>query len=83
MAAIGNQRASSVTMADESGYRRDPLLPSFIDRYADAYRRELAAFIDAVASGAPMSPNGEDGLRALELADAALRSSETGMTVRL
>jgi len=30
-----------------------------------------------------MSPNGEEGLRALELADAALRSSETGMTVRL
>ncbi|MDH3668971.1 MAG: inositol 2-dehydrogenase [Paracoccaceae bacterium] len=83
MIAIANQRATSVTVADAGGYHRDPLLPTFTDRYAEAYRSEMTAFVDAVASGSPLSPDGEDGLRALELADAALRSSETGMTVRL
>ena len=83
MIAIGDRRATSITLADKSGYHRDPLLPSFIDRYAEAYRREMTAFVGAVGSGGPISPSGEDGLRALELADAALRSSETGKMIRL
>ena len=83
MASIGNMRATSVSVADGSGYRTEPLLPSFIDRYADAYRRELTAFTEAVRTGTPCAPTGQDGLRALELADAALRSMETGRVVQL
>ena len=83
MASIGNMRATSVSVADDHGYRTEPLLTSFMDRYADAYRAELTAFTAALTSGAPLTPNGEDGLKALELADAALRSMETGRLVRL
>jgi myo-inositol 2-dehydrogenase/D-chiro-inositol 1-dehydrogenase len=83
MASIGNRRATAVSVADSEGYRTEPLLASFMVRYADAYRRELTAFVEALESGGALSPTGEDGLRALELADAARRSMETGGVVRL
>jgi len=83
MASIGNRRATAVSVADRHGFRTEPLLASFMVRYADAYRQELTAFVEALETGGPLSPTGEDGLRALELADAALRSMETGRLVRL
>src|SRR3954447_16324483 len=46
--AAGNQRATTVERADASGYARDPVLPFFLERYADAYRLELDAFINGV-----------------------------------
>ena len=62
---------------------RDPVLPFFLERYADAYRLELDAFIDAVLDGAPLAPNGDDGLRAQLLADAATRGrARAGQPVR-
>ena len=83
MASIGNMRATSVSVANSDGYHAEPLLASFMVRYADAYRQELTAFVEALETGAPLSPTGEDGLRALELADAAVRSMETGRLVRV
>jgi len=83
MASIGNRRATGVSVADAQGYRTEPLLASLMVRYADAYRLELTAFVEALESGGALSPTGEDGLRALELADAARRSMETGRVVRL
>ncbi len=65
-----------------TGFRTDPVLPFFLERYASAYRAELDAFVAAVGGGTPARPDGEDGLRALLLADAALESSRTGGTVR-
>jgi myo-inositol 2-dehydrogenase / D-chiro-inositol 1-dehydrogenase len=69
-----------VASATES---RDPLLHFFLERYAHSYARELDAFIDALESASPMPVTGEDGRRALLLADAALRSVETGQPVRV
>ncbi len=83
MASIGNRRATAVSVADSDGYRSEPLLASFMVRYADAYRHELTAFVEALESGGALSPSGEDGLRALELADAAQRSMETDRVVCL
>ncbi|HSF94335.1 MAG TPA: inositol 2-dehydrogenase [Thermohalobaculum sp.] len=83
MAAIGNKRETDVVLADTAGYHAKPLLYSFMDRYAEAYRTELTAFVAALEAGTPLSPTGEDGLKALELANAALKSMETGAVVRL
>lgn len=69
-----NLRATTVELADASGYHREPLLNFFMTRYTDAYRAEIAAFIAAIASGGPVTPSGEDGLKALLLAEAAMRS---------
>jgi myo-inositol 2-dehydrogenase/D-chiro-inositol 1-dehydrogenase len=59
------------------------VLHFFLERYMEAYRRELAAFIDAVANGKPPSPSGRDGLAAQRLADAATESRKTGKAVAI
>ena len=79
----GNVTASTVELANEGGFVSDPVLPFFLERYAAAYRAELDAFIAAVTHGAAPLPNGDDGLRALLLADAATESARTGATIRL
>src|SRR6185369_12185566 len=81
--AAGNQRATTVEHAGASGYVRDPVLPFFLERYADAYRLEFDAFVTGVLDGRPLSPNGEDGLRAQLLADAATEAAKSGHSVRL
>ena len=81
MARAGNQRETLVETAGSGGYSRGPALPFFLERYADAYRIQLEKFLRAVA-GEPVSlPNGDDGLRALQLADAAQKSHEAGQPV--
>ncbi|RMB61627.1 inositol 2-dehydrogenase [Tessaracoccus antarcticus] len=55
----------------------------FLDRYVDAYRLELDAFLTAVADGSPMSPSVRDGYEALRLADAATISAHEGRIVSL
>ena len=82
MLRAGNVLPTTVELADAEGFRTDPVLPFFLERYASAYRAELDAFVAAVGGGTPARPDGEDGLRALLLADAALESSRTGGTVR-
>lgn len=62
---------------------RAPYLDFFLERYAEAYRAELAAFIVLARGGASSSPGFEDGRAALILADAATRSAATGMTVEV
>lgn len=69
-----NLRATNVEVANGDGYRREPLMNFFMTRYTEAYRNEIAAFIAALESGKPATPSGDDGLKALILADAALRS---------
>lgn len=82
MVISNNLTATSVTRFDalRTGVR-DPLLNFFIDRYADAYRIQIDAFIDAVAKGREPTPGFEDGRKALLLADAALQSLQTGKTI--
>lgn len=83
MLRAGNMTATAVEKADAGGFTTEPALPFFLQRYAAAYRAELDAFVAALQAGAMPAPGGEDGLRALELADAATQSARTGATVRL
>ncbi|MDE0214465.1 MAG: inositol 2-dehydrogenase [Deltaproteobacteria bacterium] len=81
MLSAGNPVATTVTRADGSGFVTDPLNDFFMDRYADAYRLEMAAFCAVVRGGDVPYPNGHDGLAALAIADAASESLATGRTV--
>jgi myo-inositol 2-dehydrogenase/D-chiro-inositol 1-dehydrogenase len=83
MLRAGNLHETTVEFAGKDGLNADPVQNFFLERYADAYRLELAAFVDAVRHGAAPSPSGQDGLKAAELADAATLSAQTGQTVRL
>ena len=55
----------------------------FLERYADAYRAELSAFLEAVAAGKKPEPTGRDGLKAQRLADAATESAQSGKPVKV
>ena len=81
--AAGNAFATTVMRANGDGYATDPALPFFLERYAAAYRNELAAFVAAVLDGAPISPSGEDGLKAQRLADAATQAAQSGQPAKL
>ncbi len=84
MLRAGNPVHTTLEWTGENGTRADAISYSFIERYSDAYRAELVAFIEGVRRGSlESSPTGEDGLRALLLADAATESARTGRTVRV
>jgi myo-inositol 2-dehydrogenase/D-chiro-inositol 1-dehydrogenase len=53
----------------------------FLERYAEAYRLEVAEFLRAVRGLPSRSPGFEDGRAALILADAAEESARTGAAV--
>jgi myo-inositol 2-dehydrogenase/D-chiro-inositol 1-dehydrogenase len=73
----------SIEVADASGYTRPPLHDFFMTRYTEAYAREIAAFIESVAKRKKASPGGEDGLIALGMAEAALRSVKEKRTIMM
>jgi myo-inositol 2-dehydrogenase/D-chiro-inositol 1-dehydrogenase len=83
MASAGNHTATSVTVAGTAGFTTEPALPFFLERYAAAYRLELDDFVQALADRRVELATGEDGRRALMLADAAQRSLTDGAPVRL
>jgi myo-inositol 2-dehydrogenase/D-chiro-inositol 1-dehydrogenase len=63
--------------------QRAPISTSFLDRYSDAYRAELDAFVTAIETKTLVSPDFLDGLRASELAYAATESAQTRRSMQL
>lgn len=78
-----NQRPVSIEIATKDGYTRPPLHDFFMTRYTAAYAAEISAFIDSLEKGTPLSPSAEDGLIALALADAAIKSVEQKAAVKV
>lgn len=54
----------------------------FLERYADAYRRELEDFVDAILSNRAPLVTARDGYQALLLANAAVESDRSGKAIR-
>ncbi len=81
MLQCGNHRPTEVQQWDAGGIRGDKPENFFLQRYAAAYRLEMAHFFDCLQSGAAFKTTVADGLAAQELADAAAESARTGMPV--
>ena len=81
--AAENQRPVSIEIATGEGFTRPPLHDFFMTRYLEAYAAEIAAFVASVAENRAPSPDGRDGLLALALADAAVRSAAEGRAVNV
>jgi myo-inositol 2-dehydrogenase/D-chiro-inositol 1-dehydrogenase len=45
-----------VRICNDAGFQSDPVLPFFLERYAAAYRAELAAFVKAIRAALSRSP---------------------------
>ncbi|MCC7326459.1 MAG: inositol 2-dehydrogenase [Burkholderiales bacterium] len=74
MLQAGNHRPTEVTVSTADSVSRDLPEHFFLERYRAAYALEMAHFFDALASGTPVRTSIADGVRALELADAATTS---------
>lgn len=81
--AAENHREARIEIATADGYTRPPLLNFFMTRYTAAYAAEIAEFVAALRDGTPVPTTGHDGLMALALAEAALRSVKEERLVRL
>ena len=55
----------------------------FVERFHDAYRAELQAFVAALHAGTPPTPDLEDGLQAAKIAAAAARSRREGRWIAI
>lgn len=62
---------------------QQPLLNFFLQRYTDAYRNELDAFLKALTNNTPMPTSPWDGRQALRLAEAAIESVQSGKAVQV
>jgi myo-inositol 2-dehydrogenase/D-chiro-inositol 1-dehydrogenase len=80
---VDNVLESSVSVWADAGMASDTLQNFFLDRYAEAYRRELAHFADILAGEARPSVGYTDAVAALALAEAAGASARSGQVVHV
>ncbi len=78
MLRADNMLENTVELSNGQGMRKSPTQPFFLERYAAAYKAEMAHFVAALESGASVTPTGEDGLKAQILADAADAAARDG-----
>jgi myo-inositol 2-dehydrogenase/D-chiro-inositol 1-dehydrogenase len=83
MLQAGNVRPTEVTAYTAKAVSTDVPEPFFLERYRAAYAIEIAHFFDAVQKGSPVRTTIADGVKALELAEAATLSWREGRVVRL
>jgi myo-inositol 2-dehydrogenase/D-chiro-inositol 1-dehydrogenase len=69
-----NNFPNAVQVADAQSVHRDLPLNFFMDRYTEAYRREIVAFVDAIRNGTPSPVTGHDGRQPILIGMAAKRS---------
>lgn len=81
MARAENIHETTVEIAGSGGFTKPPLMNFFLERYMPSYRAEVELFVDRATHGGEVTPTGDDGLRALVLAEAAVRSRAERRTV--
>jgi myo-inositol 2-dehydrogenase/D-chiro-inositol 1-dehydrogenase len=74
MLQAGNVRPTEVTSYTSKAVSTDVPEAFFLERYSAAYAAEMAQFFGALLESGPVPVTIEDGVKALELADAATRS---------
>jgi myo-inositol 2-dehydrogenase/D-chiro-inositol 1-dehydrogenase len=83
MLQAGNHRPTEVSAHGAEQISYDKPEHFFLERYRVAYANEMAHFFDAVTQGKPVLTTIHDGVKALELADAATRSWRERRSIEL
>ncbi|MBI1944825.1 MAG: inositol 2-dehydrogenase [Deltaproteobacteria bacterium] len=83
MLQANNPTPTAVVATTTTGRQGDKPFHFFLERYAAAYQAELAHFLGVLAGSEQPLVTGEDGRRALLLADAANESLRTGRMVEV
>ena len=81
--AIANDCKSSAVISDANGVTAEKPLYFFLERYMQAYVKEITEFVDCIVNDKPVSVGIEDGLQAVAIGIAAKKSLETGIPVKL
>jgi len=81
MLQAGNLRSTEVAAWSKTAVSYDVPEAFFVERYRAAYAHEIAHFRSAVVNGTPVRTTVADGLKALELAEAATLSWREGRPV--
>lgn len=81
--AAENHRTARISLSNDQGTRKPPLLDFFMSRYEAAYTHEIEAFAACVTEGTPAPTTGTDGLLALALADAAILSVKEARVIKV
>ena len=79
---IGVSAATGTTLLTAEGVCRDHL-QGYISRFQEAYRAEVEDFVAKLREGVALAVTGEDGLRAVTVAEAAERSLRAGREVEV
>ncbi|WP_322061929.1 inositol 2-dehydrogenase [Paraburkholderia sp. J63] len=83
MLQAGNLKPTEVVAWTKHAVAQDVPEAFFLERYRAAYAREMAHFYEALTQGTPVRTSVADGLKALELAEAAALSWREGRVVKL
>ena len=81
--SVSNIVENAVVTRTADGQTRSNPVHFFLERYKRAYKQELNVFVNAVAGDGEFPVTGKDGLRALQLAEAAKLSIQTAAVVPL
>jgi myo-inositol 2-dehydrogenase/D-chiro-inositol 1-dehydrogenase len=78
-----NTLKNTSTFFNETGAHQARHLDFFMDRYMQSYMTEVEAFLKALRDKKPMPVTGEDGLKAMLIAEAANTSMKENRPVKL
>jgi myo-inositol 2-dehydrogenase/D-chiro-inositol 1-dehydrogenase len=82
-ASVDNMHTSRIQVATAPGFTRPPLEDFFMTRYVAAYAAEVTELVAALAENRAPRTGGHDGLMALALADAAVKSVEEQRVIKV
>ena len=83
MAAISNDSQSTTVISNAQGVTGEKPMFFFLERYMDAYGKEITAYIDAIEKGKDTPLNVYDGLKPVLMGLAAKKSSQEHRPVKI
>jgi len=83
MVAVSNNLPDSHVRLDRTGTHSALPLNFFMERYTESYLREMHAFVDAIRENKPVPVGVNDGLMAVVIGLAAMKSVRENRPVRL
>ena len=83
MAATGNDTASAMVLSNGEGVTGEKPLHFFLERYMDAYAKEMQCFIEAIEKDTDTPLGVMDGLKPVLMGLAAKKSMEEHRPVKI
>lgn len=80
---VENPLKSNVKILSKTGTATDRHLNFFMDRYESSYLEEMQSFASSLIDKKPMPVSGEDGIKAMVIAEAANKSLLENMPIKI